>query len=211
MRIISHRGYWRNSAEKNSIIAFERSFDLGYGIETDIRDLNRTLVISHDMPSGDELTLKELIKIMGGRNLPLALNIKSDGLVDQISQIIKEEKLSNSFVFDMSVPDQFSYINDGNLSVFTRMSEYEKKPAFYKKSEGVWLDAFHSTWYNMELISNLLKDNKQVCIVSPELHKRDDYKILWSELNASGISKSDRVILCTDFPEEATHIFKEDI
>ncbi|HDL6886103.1 phosphodiesterase [Yersinia enterocolitica] len=211
MRIISHRGYWRNSAEKNSIIAFERSFDLGYGIETDIRDLNRTLVISHDMPSGDELTLKELIKIMGGRNLPLALNIKSDGLVDQISRIIKEEKLSNSFVFDMSVPDQFSYINDGNISVFTRMSEYEQNPAFYKECEGVWLDAFHGTWYNMELISNLLKDNKQVCIVSPELHKREDYKILWSELRASGISKSDRVILCTDFPEDATRIFKEDI
>lgn len=211
MRIISHRGYWRNSAEKNSIIAFERSFDLGFGIETDIRDLNKTLVISHDMPSGGELSLKELIKIMGDRNLPLALNIKSDGLVDQISQIIKEEKLSNSFVFDMSVPDQFSYINDGNLSVFTRMSEYEQNPAFYKESEGVWLDAFHSTWYNMELISNLLKDNKQVCIVSPELHKRDDYKTLWSELSASGISKSEHVILCTDFPEDAARIFKEDI
>ncbi|HEN3664100.1 TPA: phosphodiesterase, partial [Yersinia enterocolitica] len=125
--------------------------------------------------------------------------------------IIKEEKLSNSFVFDMSVPDQFSYINDGNLSVFTRMSEYEQNPAFYKESEGVWLDAFHSTWYNMELISNLLKDNKQVCIVSPELHKRDDYKTLWSELSASEISKSDRIILCTDFPEDATRIFKEDI
>ncbi|CNH69966.1 Uncharacterised protein [Yersinia frederiksenii] len=211
MKIISHRGYWNNNDEKNSLTAFERSFDLGFGVETDVRDLNKTLIVSHDMPCGGELTLKELFKLLEGRNLPLALNIKSDGLVDQLNQIIKEENISDSFVFDMSVPDQFSYIKNGNISVFTRMSEYERDATFYEECEGVWLDAFHSTWYDMNLISTLLSDNKQVCIVSPELHKRDDYKMLWSLMRGSEISKDDRIILCTDFPVDAAEFFKEDI
>jgi len=38
MLVISHRGYWKELAEKNRPIAFERSFALGFGTETDIRD-----------------------------------------------------------------------------------------------------------------------------------------------------------------------------
>lgn len=38
MIIISHRGFWKNIEEKNSIKAFERSFINSYGLETDLRD-----------------------------------------------------------------------------------------------------------------------------------------------------------------------------
>ena len=57
MKILSHRGYWNNLTEKNSKSAFRRSFQLGFGTETDVRDLNGELVISHDMPIFDEATL----------------------------------------------------------------------------------------------------------------------------------------------------------
>lgn len=36
---MSHRGFWRNHSEKNSIIAFDRSFLSSYGLETDLRDM----------------------------------------------------------------------------------------------------------------------------------------------------------------------------
>ena len=39
MIIISHRGYWKDAAEKNRPVAFARSFDLGYGTETDVREM----------------------------------------------------------------------------------------------------------------------------------------------------------------------------
>ena len=35
--ILSHRGYWLQTEEKNSRKAFERSFFMGFGTETDIR------------------------------------------------------------------------------------------------------------------------------------------------------------------------------
>ena len=50
MIILSHRGYWKSEKERNQEVAFHRSFDLGYGTETDIRDIQGKLVISHDMP-----------------------------------------------------------------------------------------------------------------------------------------------------------------
>ena len=56
MIILSHRGYWKLEEERNRAAAFQRSFDLGYGTETDIRDIQGKLVISHDMPRGDEIT-----------------------------------------------------------------------------------------------------------------------------------------------------------
>lgn len=39
MKILSHRGYWKNKQEKNSIAAFDRSFLNSYGLETDLRDV----------------------------------------------------------------------------------------------------------------------------------------------------------------------------
>ena len=46
MKIISHRGFWKESKEKNSEAAFKRSFENGFGLETDIRDYNGDLVVS---------------------------------------------------------------------------------------------------------------------------------------------------------------------
>ena len=47
MVILSHRGYWKD-ARKNSVDAFKASFVREFGTETDIRDYNGELVISHD-------------------------------------------------------------------------------------------------------------------------------------------------------------------
>ncbi|MCK7481214.1 MAG: hypothetical protein M0C28_31485 [Candidatus Moduliflexus flocculans] len=48
MIIISHRGYWKNAEEKTLKPLLEGLFELGFGVETDIKDLNGKLVISHD-------------------------------------------------------------------------------------------------------------------------------------------------------------------
>lgn len=113
MEIISHRGYWLELHERNQPVAFHRSFDLGFGTETDVRDCAGRLLISHDMPTGDEMTLDDLLDIMGGRNLPLAINIKADGLAKAIAAKFTERGHTNWFVFDMAVPDMRSYLAEG--------------------------------------------------------------------------------------------------
>ena len=64
--IIAHRGYWKNENEKNKKAAFERAFDCGFGVETDLRDIKGEIVISHNMPLGDEISfeLRQIMKIV---------------------------------------------------------------------------------------------------------------------------------------------------
>ena len=70
MQILSHRGFWKNLSERNTKVAFERSFNAGFGTETDLRDICGKIVISHDMPQGGEISFEELLQLMDGPNLP---------------------------------------------------------------------------------------------------------------------------------------------
>ncbi len=213
MKIISHRGYWKCVEEKNSITAFERSFVDSCGLETDLRDsgIKGGVVISHDMANENCLTLEDFFKLYKkyNVNLPLALNIKADGLQIPIKQLIQEYEITNYFVFDMSVPDALVYI-DLNFNVFTRQSEYEKEPSFYDAACGVWMDEFHSHWIDKNIIKEHISNGKSVCIVSPELHKRS-YKKEWQEYKQieKELQIQDKLMICTDYPLQAKEFFNE--
>jgi glycerophosphoryl diester phosphodiesterase len=94
MKILSHRGYWKTVDEKNSMLAFERSFSLGFGTETDIRDYKGQLVISHDIPTDKQaiILLSDFFECYKSYNcdLPLALNIKSDGLQTLLMTLLSD-------------------------------------------------------------------------------------------------------------------------
>ena len=205
MKIISHRGYWKNPNEKNAVVAFQRSFDLGFGTETDIRDSNGRLVISHDMPTGSEITVEAFFDILAGRPLTLALNIKADGLAKKLQAILEIYRPKDAFVFDMSVPDLIQQLKTGIPSM-TRLSEYEQEPSCYEDANGIWLDAYHGIWYNFDLVKRLMGDGKRVCFVSPELHGRPKEE-LWSILKTYKAVQYPELVLCTDVPEEAQKFF----
>ena len=141
--IIAHRGYWKSHDEKNKAIAFKRAFDNGFGIETDLRDVKGNIVISHDMPTGNEMTFEDLLIMLDGRNLPLALNIKADGMAGKIKQMLEKYQVDNYFTFDMSTPEMVYQCRLG-LKIFTGLSELVPNPIMLDKAEGVWLDSFYS-------------------------------------------------------------------
>lgn len=205
MNIISHRGYWKTANEKNLKVAFKRSFDLNFGTETDFRDCAGKIVISHDMPKGEEMTADEFFLLLAGRNLPLALNIKADGLANQLKALLDKYNIQNYFVFDMSVPDTLAYLRM-RIPVFARVSELEPEPVCYEQVTGIWLDAFYDIWYSPQMIQKFLQAGKKVCLVSPELHQRDQYT-LWNSLKDSNLDKESALMLCTDFPEDAQQFF----
>ncbi|WP_426110112.1 hypothetical protein [Massilia sp. PWRC2] len=107
MQILSHRGLWQQAAEKNTMAAFARSFALGFGTETDIRDSAGALVIAHDIPGGGEPALGSVLELMRASACsgPLALNIKADGLQAALSTTMAAYPEIDYFVFDMSVPE----------------------------------------------------------------------------------------------------------
>ncbi len=198
--IIAHRGWWKSEDEKNSKTAFERAFDNGFGVETDLRDIKGEIVISHNMPEGGEMTFEEFLKLLAGRDLPLALNIKADGLADEIKRLLEKYNHTNYFTFDMSIPEMV-YQHKLGLNVFTGLSDIVPEPIMFDRAKGVWLDCFNSDWFGAEEVKKILDKNKKVCIVSPDLHKRE-YKNVWCMYK-----DIPDIMLCTDYPDEAKEFF----
>lgn len=168
------------------------------------------LVISHDPADTECLKFDDFLTLYKkySTNLPLALNIKADGLQYLLKELLQKYEISNYFVFDMSVPDTLIYLDLG-FKVFTRQSEFEPNPAFYERASGIWLDEFYSHFINKNLIKTHLENNKTICIVSPELHKREylkkwqEYKNIIKDLN------SNNIMLCTDYPDKAKEFFND--
>jgi hypothetical protein len=200
MKVLSHRGLWTSVAEKNSSRAFARSFQAGWGTETDVRDMAGRLVISHDMPSGNEISLDEFLLLQSGLNLPLAMNIKADGLAEPVRAAMQRHQVRDWFVFDMSVPDMRAHLRAGN-PVMSRLSEVERTPVWLDQCCGVWLDGFESAWFGVADIEDLLRAGKRVCAVSPELHGRDPAAV-WQMLRP--LAHQAGLMLCTDRPQEAS-------
>lgn len=210
MDIISHRGFWKTQEEKNKQISFERSFKLGFGTETDIRDYMGQLVISHDIPNENNLNIDDFFKIynkFSNPNLILALNIKSDGLQTKLKEKLIEFGIKNYFVFDMSIPDTLGYLKK-KINTFSRQSEYEAIPVFFNQCQGIWLDAFETRWFNDEVIMNHIQKGKKVVIVSSELHKRNHLE-LWGYLKSKNLHQLENMILCTDLLDDAIKFFND--
>jgi hypothetical protein len=204
MHIIAHRGFWRIEAEKNTENAFRRALENGFGIETDFRDCAGKLVISHNPPRGDEMLAEDFFNFYTkyNSNVYLALNIKADGLQLEMKQLIDSYHITNYFVFDMSVCDTIGYINTG-LNVFSRKSEFEHTIVFPDECKGIWYDMFDSKYYNAGEALNYFFHQKQVCLVSPELHG-NEYLPMWQKYKEL---QNDNVMLCTDKPIEANRYF----
>lgn len=205
MIIISHRGYWQEESQENTAIAFRHSFELNFGTETDVRDCLGVPVISHDTPIGGEMLLVEFLLLAGKEQPLLAINIKADGMADLLRVAMENYNIDNWFVFDMSIPDMRSHLKIGN-PVFARMSEVEQQPAWFDLIQGVWLDSFEDEWFDCSLIQDLIQKGKRVCVVSSELHGRDNTR-LWRTLLP--LADEEKLILCTDTPEHASSYFEE--
>jgi hypothetical protein len=203
MKFLAHRGLWRHKHEQNTLKSFQEAIAEGFGIETDVRDFGSTLRIAHDVPSGNEPHFEEFIDLLKNAdncaNLPMAINIKADGLAQQLKALMPVPAVADSFFFDMSVPDQRSYLKL-SMPVYARMSEVEKTPAWLDASQGVWLDQFEHLWFKREQIAELLAKGKKICIVSSELHGRDPEQ-LWEMLIP--YADDPNVMLCTDYPANA--------
>lgn len=216
LHILAHRGIWKAKAEQNTVQAFQASFECGAGIETDLRDLDGDIVVSHDPPRGtNNLTLDELLKLYksAGRDVCLALNIKSDGIAEQVKDSLERWAVTNYFCFDMSVPDMRHYARLG-LKFATRFSEYEPFLAMADRANAVWVDRFSlPELYPADLPLDSWPQSVLLALVSPELHGRpyQDYWLKLKQAIQAGLrqNSNSELYLCTDFVGEAQEFFKD--
>jgi glycerophosphoryl diester phosphodiesterase len=198
-RILAHRGHWSDEydyerLEKNSLQAITRAAQLGFGIETDIRDYCGQVVISHDPSLNNEVKFREVVGLqISGL---VALNVKADGLAPLIISDIKRGMPEfEYFFFDMSFPESMRY-RMKKLPVADRKSEFEQISRYDRKY--IWLDSFNSDWYLHEILLPHKPDDVKVVVVSPELHNRPHLHT-WKWL-AKQMLIDESLHICTDYP-----------
>ena len=202
MIVLSHRGFWRKALEKNTLAALERTLAEGFGTETDVRDRDGLLVLAHDPAGADAMDWSTLVTMFTGTGLPLAVNVKADGLALLLQSAFADAGI-DWFAFDMSGPEMVRYAREG-LPFFTRHSDVEPEPILYDRADGVWLDAFEDEWFGAEVVRRHLDAGKRVCVVSPELHGRP-HEAQWAMLEP--LAGAPGLMLCTDLPDIARERF----
>lgn len=211
VNILAHRGLWYEQHEKNTTFALQRALELGFGIETDLRDRLGKIVISHDpVIDNYELTFEDFLKLVYRSNLSprIALNIKADGLHTILKSVLLkyQDFLANAYLFDMTIPDMFGYISS-ELPVYSRISEYESNFPEKHSIEGVWVDSFAGSYNQVEAALSFLETGIRVAFVSPELHGRP-YEHVWKKIRIFRLHEYEKFELCTDHPEAAFDYFK---
>jgi hypothetical protein len=203
LRILAHRGVWSDPSERNTLAAFDRAFARGWGAEIDVRDLDGTLVVSHDPPLRGALPLAAVLDAhaAAGRPGTLAINVKADGLHAPLADAIAGVDPERWFAFDMAVPDAVVAVRRG-LPIYTRHSDVEPEPVLYAAARGVWLDDFEGGFITEARVAAHLAAGKHVAVVSPELHGRD-HEPVWRAWSDWGVWSHPAIALCTDLPDEA--------
>ena len=204
--MLAHRGLWSQNCPPNSPEALARAAEAGFGVETDLRDAEGTIVISHDPPRHDmpdaDMVLGQVARASTAP-ITFALNVKADGLVPMLDRILDALRPHEGFFFDMSVPQLLAY-NEHHLPVAVRVSEYEEfRPALFQDLNirpRIWLDAFHSDWWLDDPALADMTDMCQVVVVSSEIHGRDPRRV-WKWFLES-FQRGDDVYLCTDVPQD---------
>jgi hypothetical protein len=193
---------WQTPDQQNSRQSIEAVRFSGYGVETDFRSKSHSLVISHD-PYGDSNPLA--VDEIDFAEIPVALNIKEDGLLPQCEVFIKKYPNQHTFLFDGSIPEMVK-IKEKGLPHALRLSEYETELPW--ETQFLWVDGFNSDWWiKSPKILNLV-EKYFVVFVSPEVHGREIERA-WEFFRFLHFKEIAQFGICTDYPDRLTETLDE--
>lgn len=185
---------------KNTIDELKK-VDPEYGIEIDIRSESNQLILQHD-PFSEGALLSEWLVYFKHRTL--ILNVKEEGLENEILALLKKFKIEDFFFLDQSFPFLIKGVKSNVKKTAVRFSEYEDintALSLANMAEWVWVDFFTKCPLNSQSQQLLRNANFKICIVSPELQGHP------SESSISELAKTlqnDAVIpnaICTKYPD----------
>ncbi len=160
MIIIKHR--------VNLIKELKRT-DKNLGVEIDLRSGPSGIYLHHDPFKKGELFSKW---IRCYSHKLLVLNVKEEGLENQILKILRKNKIKKFFFHDQTFSSLLKSMSKTSVSI--RYSEFEdlRKTSFlFKKIKWVWIDNFNEIKLENSFYKKLKENKVKICIVSPELVK----------------------------------------
>jgi hypothetical protein len=162
MIYVKHRVNRREELQKTSA---------RFGIEIDVRSSSSELFLEHDFGKMGDL-FSDWVKSY--KHQLLIINVKEEGLEEKINQELFSHSITNYFYLDQSIPSLYKSLNN-NIPAAVRISDIEPANILENiNASWIWLDNFSGKW-NI-LMENLLKYKKlkhKLCVVSPELQKRE--------------------------------------
>lgn len=177
-----------------------RSKSRKYGIEIDIRSFGKNLILNHD-PFLDGELLKEWLKSY--EHGTLILNVKEDGLEEEILFYLKEFSIESYFFLDQPFPTIYKSLKNININSAIRVSDYESIENLFKLNcqiNWIWLDIFDEFLISKEAFNDLKNKNFKICLASPELNNT-------SQLSIKSLKKiiTDKEMIidavCTKYPQ----------
>lgn len=204
MNIICHRGQWEKKVHQNSLKACLKGIEGHQGIEIDLKNLNGDIVLSHDPLKMNQKAIKLETLFKKCPKTFFALNIKEDGLAPTLKKLLKKYKIKNYMCFDLSRPEELNY-QALKLAVFKRFGDKDPKPA--NLESGLVVDIFDQAC--LPDIFRTLKRSSSgpLFFISPELHGQPELAF-WNKLKDLSQKTSQKLYLCTDFPDEALIFFQ---
>ena len=150
-----------------------KKLDKKYGIEIDIRDNRKNLIVVHD-PFKKGVLLKSFLKFY--KHKILIVNIKSERIEDKIIKILKKYNISNYFFLDSSFPKIIDLVKKKFKKIALRVSFYESISTAKKlkgKINWIWYDTFKGIPKNLDELRYLKYNlNYKICLVCPKLHSQ---------------------------------------
>jgi hypothetical protein len=159
-----------------------------YGVEVDLRDYEKRLILQHD-PFKDGEDFEEFLKHFNHGTM--VLNIKSEGIEHKVIEYIHRYNIKKYFFLDSSFPMIYLLSKNNEKNIALRFSEYEEVDTILKmagKVKWVWVDCFSRLPITPEKYALLKKNGFQLCLVSPELQRQDEKLELYKQdLHEKGI------------------------
>jgi hypothetical protein len=180
-----------------------------YGVEIDLRDYKKKIILSHDPFKSGE-SFYEFLKKYDHKFL--ILNVKNEGIELNILKILKKFKIKNYFFLDCTFPSLINLTKKGIKNIAIRVSDYE---SFHTLRNMKYL----AKWVGLECFKHLHPDENtyklikqykyQLWLVSPELHRRKIGNRKFLKLVKSQKIKIDMLCTKQDFFENWKNIFKK--
>jgi len=158
-----------------------RGIETQYGTEIDIRTWGSDLVLNHEPFRDGEKLINYLDEYRHGT---LVLNIKEDGVENQVLELVRERSQINSyFLLDVEFPYLYRASRLGEKNIAIRFSEDESIETVKKyigMVDWVWIDT--NTRLPINIDNKDILDQFKLCLVCPELWGRKEDIAVYKKL-----------------------------
>lgn len=171
-----------------------------FGVEIDVRSFNGEIILQHNPLEEGERFVDWIAHF---NHELLILNVKEEGLEENLISILSNYNINSFFFLDQSFPSLYRMSQNSPKIVSIRASDFEPISTSILLNPGwIWLDSHSGNWeYLLESMHRLKETKIKTCLVSPELQRRDsigERKMLKTMIKENSLEFN---AVCTKFPE----------